>query len=88
MARLATNFPEKGASGVFENRNCIDCDPCRQIAPQFFSAEHPGDSGEYFQRQPAAVQEYLARFDAVRTSLAEEIDFDSTGLDYGFEDFI
>jgi ferredoxin len=89
MARLATNFPEEGASGFFVNQNCMDSDLCRQIAPQFFSSVHPGNNGfTYIQRQSATVEEYLAYFEAVRSSAVEEIDFDSTGAANGFEDSI
>lgn len=54
MANLALRLPENVPGDFFVDSTCIDCDACRQIAPDIFS-----DDGEtsIVQRQPATDRE-------------------------------
>ena len=51
MARLADRLPDNVLGDFFVDTTCIDCDLCRQIAPDTFArADHAGQS--YVARQP------------------------------------
>src|SRR5579871_2983007 len=51
MARAADRIPENAEGDWFVDGSCIDCDLCRQIAPQTF--ERSGRAGQSFvARQP------------------------------------
>ncbi len=54
MANLAKQVPENVAGSFFVDETCIDCDTCRQLAPDTF-AEGPGHA--YVHRQPATAQD-------------------------------
>jgi glyoxylase-like metal-dependent hydrolase (beta-lactamase superfamily II)/ferredoxin len=62
MADRAHSLPENVAGPFFVDSTCIDCDTCRQIAPQTF-----GETGEFsfVQRQPRGVDEERAAFRAL-----------------------
>src|SRR5687768_5451480 len=53
MASLAKLLPENVPGEFFVDRTCIDCDTCRQLAPQTF-----GETGEFsfVKQQPADEQ--------------------------------
>jgi ferredoxin len=50
MANLKKRLPENVPGGFFVDSTCIDCDTCRQIAPQVFGE---GDEFAFFHRQPS-----------------------------------
>lgn len=52
MARLADRIPENADGVFFVDDSCIDCDACRQLAPQTF-ARADGRSQSYVAAQPA-----------------------------------
>ncbi|HVF49231.1 MAG TPA: MBL fold metallo-hydrolase, partial [Pyrinomonadaceae bacterium] len=54
MADLARRLPENVAGDFFVDATCIDCDACRQIAPETFR-DHGDQSSVY--RQPATEEE-------------------------------
>jgi glyoxylase-like metal-dependent hydrolase (beta-lactamase superfamily II)/ferredoxin len=50
MARLADRLPENAAGDVYVDAACIDCDTCRQVAPDTFAWSPRGRS--YVAHQP------------------------------------
>jgi ferredoxin len=60
MANAVKALPENVPGELFVDSTCIDCDTCRQLAPQTF-----GETGEFsfVKRQPA---DDAARHDALR----------------------
>src|SRR5437870_3130419 len=55
MALPARRLAENVAGDLFVDSSCIDCDACRQIAPQSFR-DHGGQSSVY--RQPSGEDEW------------------------------
>jgi glyoxylase-like metal-dependent hydrolase (beta-lactamase superfamily II)/ferredoxin len=64
MANPGKSVRDNVPGDFFVDTTCIDCDTCRQIAPQVF-AEGPGTA--YVHRQPASA---VARREALRALLA------------------
>ncbi len=54
MANPNLRLPENAAGAFFVDASCIDCDTCRQLAPETFR-DHGGQSSVY--RQPASEAE-------------------------------
>jgi glyoxylase-like metal-dependent hydrolase (beta-lactamase superfamily II)/ferredoxin len=54
MAQIQQRLPQNAAGDFFVDASCIDCDACRQIAPQTFH-DHGGQSS--VERQPAGPRE-------------------------------
>ncbi|MGH9443921.1 MAG: MBL fold metallo-hydrolase [Thermoanaerobaculia bacterium] len=54
MAQLAHRLPDNADGDFYVDRTCIDCDACRQIAPESFR-EHDGKSVVF--RQPSGPEE-------------------------------
>jgi glyoxylase-like metal-dependent hydrolase (beta-lactamase superfamily II)/ferredoxin len=52
MAELAKSLPENAAGDFFVDASCIDCDLCRQIAPESF-ARSDRRAQSYVERQPS-----------------------------------
>jgi ferredoxin len=76
MARLAQEsvVSEKLGGTYFVNETCIDCDLCRQTAPQFFVRKYAGAMGQtYVERQPMTVAEDRACRDALEACPVEAI---------------
>ena len=55
MAQISQTLPENVPGNFFVDRSCIDCDTCRQIAPQTFIRSESGYS--FVARQPAEGDE-------------------------------
>ena len=56
MARASLKLPQNVEGDLFVDSTCIDCDTCRQLAPEVFArADDAGMS--YVHRQPAAGEE-------------------------------
>jgi len=54
MANVALRLPENVAGDFFVDSTCIDCDACRQIAPEIFAED---DEYSIVYRQPQSAQE-------------------------------
>src|SRR5688572_27789742 len=52
MARLADRLPENAPGDFFVDASCIDCDLCRQLAPDVFACSDARDQS-YVHQQPA-----------------------------------
>lgn len=50
MARLNLRLPENAPGELFVDQTCIDCDTCRELAPETFGSTGSGQS--YVVRQP------------------------------------
>lgn len=55
MARFRLRFPENVPGEFFVERSCIDCDTCRQLAPEVFARR--ADSQSFVCRQPVTGDE-------------------------------
>jgi ferredoxin len=56
MASLADRHPENAPGAFYTDSQCIDCDLCRQTAPDFF--DRNADGGYTFiKKQPANDEE-------------------------------
>ena len=53
MANPATRLPQNVSGDFFVDSTCIDCDACRQVAPEVFR-DHGGQSSVYHQPQDGA----------------------------------
>ena len=53
MARSADRLPENAQGDLFVDASCIDCDTCREIAPEIFSRASRGVS--YVANQPGVI---------------------------------
>lgn len=75
----ARKVPENVPGTFFVMDNCIDCDLCRQTAPQIFKRRYFGNAGySYVHAQPSTPRtEELAR-DALRACPVEAIGQDWT----------
>jgi glyoxylase-like metal-dependent hydrolase (beta-lactamase superfamily II) len=56
MARYALRFPENAPGEFFVEQGCIDCDVCRQLAPEVFGERPQGQS--FVVRQPVTEAEH------------------------------
>ena len=78
MARLAPSqiIPETVPEGFFVKDTCIDCDLCRQTAPQFFARKHVGNMGyTYVERQPLTLSDERACREALESCPVEAIGY-------------
>ena len=55
MARYRLRFPENAPGEFFVEQSCIDCDVCRQVAPEVFGERPEGQS--FVARQPVGGAE-------------------------------
>src|SRR5260370_32367838 len=56
MARLYHRLPENAPGELFVDETCIDCDTCREFAPEIFGSRRSGQS--YVARQPYEEAEW------------------------------
>ena len=56
MADLRDKLPENVPGGFYVDRNCIDCDVCRDTSPANFTREDE-NGYSYVYRQPATPEE-------------------------------
>ena len=78
MAKLAVQqaVPENVDGDYFVTEDCIDCDLCRQTAPQVFTRKHVGNMGySYVYRQPRTEIEVRASRDALQACPVEAIGY-------------
>jgi glyoxylase-like metal-dependent hydrolase (beta-lactamase superfamily II)/ferredoxin len=67
MAKLSEAVPDNAAGEFFVDRSCIDCDACRQIAPEVFSRSSRTGLSR-IERQPADPQRALMALVSCPTS--------------------
>ena len=66
MASLSKKFPQNCDGLFFVDSQCIDCDLCRQIAPDNFKRNFAGMNGHsYVARQPLTDREFSLCNDAM-----------------------
>ncbi len=63
MANSKDKAPENIPGPYYNDTTCIDCDLCRELAPQFFKRQDNGGY-TYVYRQPLTVEEILLAEDA------------------------
>lgn len=69
-------IPENVPGDFYVTDNCIDCDLCRQTAPQFFTRKHIGNAGySYVYQQPRSPMELRACRDALQACPVEAIGY-------------
>ena len=56
MADKANKYPENVAGAFYVDTQCIDCDLCRQTAPQNFDRNQAGGYS-YLKKQPVTPEE-------------------------------
>ncbi len=56
MATLTERLPNNVSGRFYVDASCIDCDRCRDIAPQFF-ARDPDAGLSFVKRQPETPEE-------------------------------
>jgi len=66
MANFSDRLPENASGRYYVDSSCIDCDQCRELAPEFF--ERNEDTGlAVVARQPETADE-MARVEEVLAS--------------------
>jgi ferredoxin len=70
MANKLLKNPENIPGPFYVDNTCIDCDLCRNVAPQFFKRFDEGGS-TYVYCQPATAEEF-AQAEEARTSCPTE----------------
>src|SRR5215470_5613186 len=63
MARAAERLPENVAGDLYVDSSCIDCDTCRELAPDIFARAARGLS--YVAAQPAGAAQRLRALQAL-----------------------
>jgi ferredoxin len=72
MADPLDRNPENVSGSFFVDRTCIDCDMCREIAPQFF--RRSDDLGQtYVHTQPVTEEELAQALEALESCPTESI---------------
>ncbi|MDQ4121930.1 MAG: ferredoxin [Acidobacteriota bacterium] len=56
MAEFEDKLPENVPGRFYVDRNCIDCDVCRDLSPKNFTRENE-NGYSYVYRQPASSEE-------------------------------
>lgn len=64
MANIQDRNPENVPGPYYVDNTCIDCDMCRDSAPQFFKRYDDG-SRSYVYRQPVTAEEIAVAEDAL-----------------------
>src|SRR5258708_19426091 len=60
MARISERVPENVPGRFFVDNSCIDCDLCRQLAPQTFAESTLGSRSFVFQQPASDEQQHRA----------------------------
>jgi ferredoxin len=72
MADLANRYPENTFGPYYVDNQCIDCDLCRQTAPNNFARDEASGHSFVFQ-QPRSDQEVAASQEAMQNCPMEAI---------------
>ncbi len=72
MADTANRYPENIAGAYYVDNQCIDCDLCRETAPNSFKRNDDGGSS-YVYKQPESVEEQKLAKEAMEGCPVEAI---------------
>lgn len=72
MADIANKYPENVAGRFFVDNQCIDCDLCRETAPNNFTRWEDGGYS-YVKKQPESPEEEAACKEAMEGCPVEAI---------------
>ncbi len=72
MAEKSLRLPRNVAGRFYVDETCIDCDLCRQIAPDVF-AQDDEEGKSYVMRQPLTPEEREAAHEAMESCPTESI---------------
>jgi len=80
MANLQDKTPENVPGRFYVDNTCIDCDMCREIAPQIFKRQDDG-AYSYVYRQPFTTEEIALAEEALAHCPTETIGNDGVSLE-------
>jgi ferredoxin len=80
MANLQDKPPENVPGRYYVDNTCIDCDMCREIAPQIFKRQDDG-AYSYVYRQPVTEEEIALAGEALVHCPTETIGNDGISLE-------
>jgi len=80
MANLQDKTPENVPGRYYVDNTCIDCDMCREIAPQIFK-RHDDGAYSYVYRQPVTNEEIAVAEEALAHCPTETIGNDGVSLE-------
>jgi len=80
MANLQDKTPENVPGRYYVDNTCIDCDMCREIAPQIFR-RHDDGAYSYVYRQPVTQEEIAVAEEALAHCPTETIGNDGISLE-------
>jgi ferredoxin len=80
MANLQDKSPENAPGRYYVDNTCIDCDMCREIAPQIFK-RHDDGAYSYVYRQPVTEEEVALAEEALVHCPTETIGNDGISLE-------
>lgn len=76
MADNNDKHPLNAPGAFYVDETCIDCDKCREIAPEFFARDDDGTTTTYVSTQPQSEEDIEKALEAL-----EECPTDSIGQD-------
>ena len=80
MAEPTNKTPENVPGPYYVDDTCIDCDMCREIAPQIFK-RHDDGAYSYVYRQPVTKEEIASAEEALAHCPTETIGNDGASLE-------
>ena len=80
MANLKEKTPENVPGRYYVDNTCVDCDMCREIAPQIFKRQDDG-AYSYVYRQPVSNEEIALAEEALTHCPTETIGNDGVSLE-------
>jgi ferredoxin len=80
MANLQDKTPENVPGRYYVDNTCIDCDMCREIAPQIFKRQDDG-AYSYVYQQPVTPEEIALAEEALAHCPTETIGNDGISLE-------
>lgn len=72
MASIADKNPDNVPGTYYVDSSCIDCDQCREIAPETF-ARNADNGTSYVHRQPVTDEEIASAEEALSSCATESI---------------
>ena len=72
MANRNDKTPENVPGAYYVDATCIDCDLCRNVAPQFLTRQDEGGY-TYVHRQPVSPEEIAAAEEGLRACPTDSI---------------
>lgn len=86
MANPENKNPLNIPGAYYNDDTCIDCDLCREIAPQFFRRDDLAGT-TYVWRQPGTAEEIALAEDALQSCPTETIGNDGVEIPGGMSGF-